>query len=162
MLPEIPPTARSAARSAALAALLLLILAGVVWLGVVAERQLVRLDALAARLDALTLAAETAPPADNPADQLDALTAAVAALGKKLDALAGDDAKAVTRLAGEVKNLTARIDVLAAAKTAAEKTAARPAGKSETRTPARSARPGAPDTLQPPTYGPGYPAWPAY
>ncbi|OLN27974.1 hypothetical protein DVDV_1834 [Desulfovibrio sp. DV] len=163
MLPEIPTDARRAALQAALGTLLLLTLAGVVWLGIAAERANARLGTLATRLDALALTAETTQPQAPVADQLAALAGDVAALSKKLDALAGDEAKAANRLAGEIRTLAGRIDALAAARTAAEKPAAKQAPKAAAKpTPPARTGAGAPDTPQPPYYGPGYPAWPAY
>ena len=163
MLPDIPNDARRAAIQAALATLLLLTLAGVVWLGIAAERANARLTTLTTRLDALALAAETTQPQAPVADQLASLATDVAALAKKLDALAGDEAKAANRLVAEVKTLAGRIDALAATRAAADKPAANKAPKAAAKStaPARTGA-GAPDTPTPPYYGPGYPAWPAY
>ena len=162
MLPDIPAAARRASLQAALAALLLLTLAGVIWLGIAAERANARLATLANRLDALALTAETTQPQAPVADQLASLASDVATLARKLDALAGDEAKAANRLAGDVKTLTGRIDALAAARAVADKPAAKAAPKAAKAPPAARPGTGVPDTPQPPYYGPGYPAWPAY
>lgn len=166
MLPDIPESARRVALQASLGTLLLLTLAGVVWLGIAAERTNAALSALTNRLDALALAAPS-PGTSTEADQLATLTSDVAALAKKIDALATDETKAAARLGSDIRTLASRIDALAATRAANDKTAPKATAKAASKTPAKSSPPnrpgaGAPDTPQPPYYGPGYPAWPAY
>ena len=93
MLPDIPESARRIALQTALGTLLLLTLAGVVWLGIAAERANATLSALTNRLDALALAAP-GPGTAAEADQLAGLANDVAALAKKIDTLATEETKA--------------------------------------------------------------------
>jgi len=149
----------------AAAAMLALVLAGVLWLGVSFEM-------LRTEVAGLSRAVREAPAAPQPtagpdlAPDIAALREAVAGLSAKVDRLAaGDEAKAVSRLAAEIKTLTARVEALAAAKAAP----AKPAASREDRSapPPRQTAPAPrpiidPDQSTPPFYGPGYPAWPGY
>lgn len=135
-------------------AVLLLLLAGVVWLGFSQEM----LRAEVAALDRTFREQPRAAPADT-SSELQVLTEAVGKLAAEVDALAATDpAKAVSRLSVDVKALAGRVDVLASrvealakVKTAAPRpTKPGPARKEELPEPPR------------PYYGPGYPAWPGY
>ena len=131
---------------------LLLNLAGVIWLGMSQERLRASMAALDQEVRALPA---PAPCGDNAAveKEISALRQALSGLSGKLEALKApkDDGKALDRLAGEVKALTAKVEALGAAK------AAKPAksGKQAAPSPERPA-PGSP------YYGPGYPGWPGY
>ncbi|HWQ09732.1 MAG TPA: hypothetical protein VN436_11505 [Holophaga sp.] len=126
---------------------LLLNLAGVVWLGISQELTRTELAQLArttreAPAPALPTGLET---------EVKATRDAVAKLAAKVDALiAGDDAKAVSRLTVEVKNLANRVEALATAKAA----------------PAKESKPGLrrpnEEDAPRPFFGPGYPAYPGY
>jgi hypothetical protein len=139
----------------AVVAVLLLLLAGVVWLGFSQEM-------LRAEVAALDRAFREQPRATAPADtspEIQVLTEAVGKLAAEVDALAATDpAKAVSRLSVDVKALAGRVDVLASRVEALAKVKAAaprptksvPARKEELPEPPR------------PFYGPGYPAWPGY
>ncbi|MEA4858362.1 hypothetical protein [Solidesulfovibrio sp.] len=136
---------------------LLLNLAGVVWLNLTQER-------LRTELAALDRDVRAIPPAA-PCGDTEALESEIAALRQAVTGLAAktesprpqkDDAKALDRLAGEVKNLAAKVEALAAAKAPPAKPAGN--GKSDKSAP----RPQAPAVPGNPYYGPGYPGWPGY
>jgi len=142
-------------------AIVLLNLTGMLWLGVSQER---------ARADIAQLARQVretpAPPA--PADlslELKSLRESLDTLAAKVDGLAATaDPKAVARLAAEMKNLSNRVEALAAVKAAPAK-AVKPAQPARPAQPAQTAppRPIIEDDQPPrPFYGPGYPAWPGY
>ncbi|WP_428564513.1 MAG: hypothetical protein ACP59X_02355 [Solidesulfovibrio sp. DCME] len=137
--------------------LLVLNLAGVVWLSLSQER--LRTDMAALDRDVRAI-----PPAA-PCGDTEALESEIAALRQAISGLAAkadsprppkDDTKALDRLAGEVKGLAAKVDALAAAKAPPPKPAKN--GKADQATP-RPQAPAAPGT---PYYGPGYPGWPGY
>ncbi|MFP5258689.1 MAG: hypothetical protein ACLGQH_06665 [Acidobacteriota bacterium] len=146
---------------AAVAALALLTLAGVVWLGIAVERTRTELADMERSLAALSLAAAAptqAPPAAAQQEALAKLAADVAGLAAKIDAQNADQAKAASRHSAEIKALAGRIEsALAAAKPAAP---AKPATAKESRASGKNSRPAG--DAPPPYYGPGYPAWPTY
>ena len=137
---------------AAAAAVLVLNLAGVVWLGFSQEMLRAEIAALGHSVRETPAPAPAGPPPADPSRELAALREALARVAAKVDALAAtDEGKAVARLTLEVKNLANRVEALAAAKNA----------------PARETKPAAPrvrdDEAPPrPFFGPGYPAWPGY
>jgi len=140
-------------------AVLLLLLAGLVWLGFANER-------LRQQVHAVEVSVKALPPAAPAVDvtglaaQVKAVGEAVNALSAKVDALRGRDAaKALERLSGEVRALSAKVDGLAVAKAAAAKSGK--TGKKSAASPSRSA-PTVDDGQPRPFYGPGYPAWPGY
>ncbi|EFL52509.1 conserved hypothetical protein [Solidesulfovibrio fructosivorans JJ]] len=140
-------------------AALVLILAGVIWLGFANERLRQEVRAVAVSVKALPPAAP-AVDVTGLAGQVKAVGEAVAALSAKVDALRGRDAaKALERLSGEVRALSAKVDGLVAAKAAPAKSGK--TGKKSAASPSRSAP--VEDGAQPrPFFGPGYPAWPGY
>lgn len=149
---------------AAAAALALLTLAGVVWLGIALERTRTELADMERSLAALSLAA--AGPADTAQPEAQAklagdvakLAAEVAGLTARIDAQGAEQAKAANRHSAEIKALAGRIEsALAAAKPAAP--AKTPAAK-DSRASGKTSRPAG--DAPPPYYGPGYPAWPTY
>ena len=166
-----PPTLQNVRIQAAVAAVALLILAGVVWLGVVVERTRTELADMERSMAAISLSA--ASPTDAAKEEaLARLSADVTALAAKIDALAADQTKNVGRQSAELKALAARIEAALAA--AAAKSAQQAKTAQETKAPtAKQTRatgkaahpspgPEAGNPPQPPYYGPGYPAWPAY
>lgn len=156
------PTLQNVRILAAVATLALLTLAGVVWLGVAVERSRVELADMERSLASLSLSVAD-PAAVGQNEALAKLAADVAALSAKIDALANDQTKNVSRQSAELKALAGRIEAaLAAARPAPPAKAStaketRPNGK----TSRQGSRPEGPDG-PPPYYGPNYPAWPAY
>jgi hypothetical protein len=139
-------------------ALLLINLAAVIWLGF--SQEMLRADI--ARLGQTVRELPRAASPESPAPELQAMTEALGKLSAQVDALAATDpAKAVARLAAEVKTLSGRVEALAAARTASAKAASPKA------TPAKNGK-SAPYRNQDeedaprPFFGPGYPAWPGY
>lgn len=170
MYDNASPSPRRRMASIAVAALVCLNLAALAALGLAVERGRAELAAVSDRLAALSLAGETAPR-DDPAR----LAETLAALDRKLDALAaasGQDAKTAAALAAEVKTLSGRVEALAAkAQASREAVAAAKTAKAATPKPqaqAQAAKPAAPvPAAKPgyapmPAYGSGYAAWPVY
>lgn len=140
-------------------AVLLLILAGVIWLGFANERlrqQMTALDAAVAAIPPTTPATDVS----DLAAQVKATREAVDKLAARVDTLRGrDDAKALDRLAGEIRAVGAKVDALAAARNSAaknEKTQKNTSSSTPRRAPVIQEEPPRP------FYGPGYPAWPGY
>lgn len=147
--------------AAAAVMVLLLILAGVVWLGVATEQL---------RTDVASLeraVRETPPPL--PAKDTSGLEAEVKGLREALTKLtarvealrAAEDTKALERLTGEIRSLAGKVEALAGAKAPAAKPG-KPAKaeKPEKASPSRAEPAG--ETPPRPYYGPGYPGWPGY
>ena len=131
-----PPTLQNVRIQAAVAAIALLILAGVVWLGVAVERSRTELAAMERSMAALSLAA-AGPDDAGQKEALTKLSADVAALTAKIDALAADHAKTVGRQSAELKALAVRIEAAlnAAAAKAAQQAKAAPQPKSPAKHP---------------------------
>lgn len=131
--------------------LLLLNLAGVVWLSLSQERLRLDLAALDQEVRSLPAPPTCADPTALTAD-IAALRQTMTGLAAKVDGLRApaSDAKALERLAAEVKNLSGRVDALAAAAKA-------PAKTGKTTKPASRVRP-----QTAPYPGPVYPGWPGY
>ena len=156
------PSLQNIRIQAAAAALALLTLAGVVWLGIAVERTRTELADMERSLAALSLAAagpaQVPPAAAAQQEALAKLAADVAGLAARIDAQSADQAKAASRHSAEIKALAGRIEsALAAAKPAAP---AKAATAKESRASGKNSRPAG--DAPPPYYGPGYPAWPTY
>lgn len=163
MYADNAPSPRRRLAGLAMAALACLNLAGLVALGLAVERGRAELAALSDRQAALSLAAATDPGLDTAR-----LTEAVAALERKIDALAaanGQDARSAAALAADVKSLSGRVEALAG-KAAAPRdpaTAKAANAKSAAKNPTSSPKTGpVPRYDAPPAYGSGYAAWPVY
>lgn len=148
---------------------LLLVLAGVVWLGFATER--LRTDVLAVERAVREMPPPLPPLPGKDAAGLEAevkaLREAMAKLASRVEALrAAEDTKALERLTAEIRALSGRVENLSA------KAAPAPAGKA-----AKPGKPAAPakkektpparevpaeDVPPRPYYGPGYPGWPGY
>ena len=153
-----PPTLQNVRIQAAVAAVALLILAGVVWLGVVVERTRTELADMERSMAAISLSA--ASPTDAAKEEaLARLSADVTALAAKIDALAADQTKNVGRQSAELKALAVRIEAALAAAAAKSAQQAKPAPQAKST--AKHPRAATPEPQQP-YYGPGYPAWPVY
>jgi uncharacterized iron-regulated membrane protein len=140
-------------------AVLLLTLAGVVWLGFANERLRQQVTALDAAVAAIPPAAP-ATDVSGLAAQVKATREAVDKLAARVEALRGrDDAKALDRLAGEIRAVGAKVEALAAARKSAPKNE-----KTQKNTPPSTPRraPATQEEAPRPFYGPGYPAWPGY
>jgi TolA-binding protein len=142
---------------------LLLVLAGVVWLGFATER--LRTDVLA-----VERAVREMPPPLPARDssgleaEVKALREAMAKLSSRVEALrAAEDTKALERLTAEIRALSGRVEGLSAkaAPAAAGKAGKSGAAGKKEKTPAVRETPGD-DTPPRPYYGPGYPGWPGY
>ena len=160
MYDNAAPSPRRRMASIAVAALVCLNLAALAALGLTVERGRAELAAVSDRLAALSLADETATR-DDPAR----LTEALAALDRKIDALAaaaGHDAKTAAALAADLKTLSGRVEAQATRETVAAAKAAAPKPQAQAARPAAPKAGPKPDYAPMPAYGSGYAAWPVY
>uniref|UniRef100_I2PYI2 Uncharacterized protein n=1 Tax=Desulfovibrio sp. U5L TaxID=596152 RepID=I2PYI2_9BACT len=145
---------------------LLLVLAGVVWLGFATER--LRTDVLSVERAVREMPPPLPPVPAKDASGLEAevkaLREAMAKLSSRVEALrAAEDTKALERLTAEIRALSGRVEGLSvkAAPAATGKAGKSGAAAKKEKTPAGRETPG--DEAPPrPYYGPGYPGWPGY
>jgi len=137
-------------------AIVVLTLAGVIWLGLSQELLRTEMATLTQTVREMPAAPAPSPPVD-PTAELKATREALVKLTAKVDALASsEDAKAIARLAVEIKTLANRVEALTTAK-AAPPRETKPA-PAQTQTPHRT--PPAEEEVAPrPFFGPGYPNW---